>query len=61
VCGPDCNASYTEGSIVVLSAKPKRRYRFAKWGAGPCAAFGKRPCVLLVDGSVAIKAVFKPR
>jgi M6 family metalloprotease-like protein len=60
-CGSDCSETYTQSTVVRLTARPRPGYRFARWGAGPCASFGRRACVLSVNGPMTIKAVFRRR
>ena len=55
-CPGHCTASFTAGSHVVLSAKPKSGFRLQRW-AGSCKGSGA--CTVKVSSPAAVTAVFE--
>jgi len=54
-CGGTCSASFAEGTVVTLSARPDAGARFSGWG-GACSGGG--PCDLRVDRDLEVTATF---
>ena len=54
-CGTVCTESYTNGTIVTLTATPAQNYQFSGW-SGACAGTGA--CVVTVNSSVFVNANF---
>jgi uncharacterized repeat protein (TIGR02543 family) len=54
-CGRVCTQSYTNGTVVTLTARPALNYQFSGW-SGPCAGTGA--CVVTVNSSIFVNAKF---
>ena len=54
-CGTVCNASYTNGASVTLSATPAEGNRFSGW-SGACTGTGQ--CVVTMDAAKSVTATF---
>lgn len=57
-CGKDCGMSYTEGTKIVLSAKPEKGYVFDHWLSG-CQG-GVPICHMVVNEDTVVSAAFVP-
>jgi hypothetical protein len=57
-CGDECTHVFSGGSVVTLTAKANKGYRFTGWSGGACS--GTAPCVMAAAGDVTITAVFSP-
>ena len=58
-CGDNCEASFTEGSWVTLSASPAQGSIFAGW-SGDCISCGENPyCLIIMDGDKECSASFQ--
>jgi Glycosyltransferase WbsX/Divergent InlB B-repeat domain len=56
-CPPHCSISVVNGTQVVLTATPRRRYFFSRWKSG-CTGFTST-CTTIVDGDATVRALFK--
>lgn len=56
-CAPDCDAAFTNGTEVTLSAAADSGSRFTGWSGGPCSGTGA--CSVTIDGSAAVTATFE--
>ena len=54
-CGSDCSESYSEGTVVALSASPGPSSTFAGW-SGACSGTGA--CQVTMNGATAVGAAF---
>lgn len=58
-CGATCAASFSQGTMVSLSAIPAMGSVFSGWSGGGCSGTGA--CVVSVTGAVSVNAVFDPQ
>jgi hypothetical protein len=56
-CGSDCTETYTNGTVVTLTAIPGKNAVFTGWSGGGCSGTGT--CVVALSQSTSIKATFK--
>jgi uncharacterized repeat protein (TIGR01451 family) len=56
-CKPDCTESYTNGTVVQLTATPATGYRFDHWEGGCTGTTSS--CALTITSAVTVTAVFK--
>jgi subtilisin family serine protease len=60
-CGPDCSASFPQGSTVTLTATAESGFEFVRWGWGyftPCQG-AESVCTFVVEGNYTVPAVFR--
>ncbi len=55
-CGPDCTASFAEGSTVKLTAVPELGSQFAGWSGGGCS--GLNDCEVTMAANTTVTAAF---
>ena len=58
-CPSRCTISIANGTQLILTATPHRRYSLVKW-TGACAG-QQRQCTSIVDGDTSVRASFKRR
>jgi hypothetical protein len=59
-CGATCNASFTGGTQLMLTATAQGTAVFGGWG-GACSTFNVNPtCTLTLNANVTVNAVFEP-
>jgi hypothetical protein len=58
VCSKSCSRAFAATSIVRLTAKPSKSYRFTGW-SGACK--GTKPCAVRLDGAKSVRATFRKR
>lgn len=59
-CGRNCTESYSNGTSVVLTARPAKGYQFAGWG-GDCAGAGaSATCTVVMTATKNVSATFVP-
>lgn len=54
-CGADCRGTYTEGSMVTVTAEPATGSTFSGWG-GDCS--GSSTCTVMMDRARSVSAAF---
>ena len=57
-CGADCGESYTQGSVVTLTATPAAGSTFTGW-SGACTGTGS--CVVTMNAAQSVTATFDTR
>jgi hypothetical protein len=55
-CGVDCAESYSDGTVVTLTATPASGSTFTGWSGGGCTGTGT--CVVTMDEAATVSAVF---
>ena len=58
VCSKSCSRAFAAGSIVRLTAKASKRYRFSGW-SGACR--GTKGCAVTLGSAKSVRATFRKR
>jgi hypothetical protein len=52
-----CSAAYAGGTVITLTAVPKRGANFLGWSGGGCSGTGT--CTVTLNANVAVSATFR--